>query len=79
MKPTQIKDIVKAVEAIDFTSTARFTEIDSVEFDSRLITPGALFVPLKGATDGHSYIEEAIENGAVAALWSNDPDRKSVV
>jgi UDP-N-acetylmuramoyl-tripeptide--D-alanyl-D-alanine ligase len=74
MKPTQIKDIVKAVGASDFTSTARFTEIDSVEFDSRLINPGALFVPLKGATDGHSYIEKAIENGAVAALWSNDPN-----
>ena len=78
MKPTQIKDIVKAVEAIDFTSTARFTEIDSVEFDSRLITPGALFVPLKGATDGHSYIDKAIENGAVAALWSNDPNEAPV-
>ncbi len=78
MKPTQIKDIVKAVEAIDFTSTARFTEIDSVEFDSRLITPGALFVPLKGVTDGHSYIDKAIENGAVAALWSNDPNEAPV-
>jgi len=78
MKPTQIKDIVKVVDAIDFTSTARFTEIDSVEFDSRLITPGALFVPLKGATDGHSYIDKAIENGAVAALWSNDPNEAPV-
>ena len=78
MKPTQIKDIVKVVDAIDFTSTARFTEIDSVEFDSRLITPGALFVPLKGVTDGHSYIDKAIENGAVAALWSNDPNEAPV-
>lgn len=78
MKPTQIKDIVKVVDAIDFTSTARFTEIDSVEFDSRLITPGALFVPLKGATDGHSYIDKAIENGAIAALWSNDPNEAPV-
>ncbi|RPA60419.1 UDP-N-acetylmuramoyl-tripeptide--D-alanyl-D-alanine ligase [Aerococcus agrisoli] len=78
MKPTQIKDIVKAVGAIDFTSAARFEEITSVEFDSRLVTPGSLFVPLKGETDGHSYIDKAIENGAVAALWSNPADQAPV-
>ncbi|WP_233487668.1 UDP-N-acetylmuramoyl-tripeptide--D-alanyl-D-alanine ligase [Aerococcus sp. 1KP-2016] len=78
MKPTQIKDIVKAVGAIDFTSAARFEEITSVEFDSRLVTPGSLFVPLKGETDGHSYIDKAIENGAVAALWSNTAEQAPV-
>lgn len=78
MKPTQIKDIVKAVGAIDFTSAARFEEITSVEFDSRLVTPGSLFVPLKGETDGHSYIDKAIENGAVAALWSNPAEQAPV-
>ena len=26
------------------------------EFDSRLIGPGDLFVPLKGARDGHDFI-----------------------
>jgi UDP-N-acetylmuramoyl-tripeptide--D-alanyl-D-alanine ligase len=78
MKPTQIKDIVKAVGAVDFTSAARFEEITSVEFDSRLVTPGSLFVPLKGETDGHSYIDKAIENGAVAALWSNPAEQAPV-
>lgn len=38
------------------------------EFDSRLIGPGDLFVPLKGARDGHDFIETAFENGAVATL-----------
>ena len=38
------------------------------EFDSRLIGPGDLFVPLKGARDGHDFIKTAFENGAVAAL-----------
>lgn len=44
--------------------------VTGVEFDSRKIKPGDLFVPLKGEHDGHSYIDKAIENGAVAALWS---------
>ena len=38
------------------------------EFDSRLIGPGDLFVPLKGARDGHDFIETAFESGAVATL-----------
>ena len=38
------------------------------EFDSRLIEPGDLFVPLKGARDGHDFIETAFENGAVATF-----------
>ena len=38
------------------------------EFDSRLIGPGDLFVPLKGARDGHDFIETAFENGAVATF-----------
>ena len=38
------------------------------EFDSRLIGPGDLFVPLKGARDGHDFIETAFENGAVVTL-----------
>ena len=38
------------------------------EFDSRLIGPGDLFVPLKGARDGHDFIETAFDNGAVATF-----------
>ena len=38
----------------------------NVEFDSRLIEEGDLFLPLKGARDGHDFIATAFENGAVA-------------
>ncbi|NER40220.1 hypothetical protein G3M54_00130 [Bacillus megaterium NBRC 15308 = ATCC 14581] len=31
-----------------------------------------MFVPIKGdQSDGHLYIEDAIENGAIATLWNN--------
>ena len=43
-------------------------DLQKPEFDSRLIGPGDLFVPLKGARDGHDFIETAFENGAVATL-----------
>lgn len=48
------------------------TEIHSVEFDSRKIEPGDLFVPLTGARDGHEFIQAARDNGAVATFWSQD-------
>ena len=43
-------------------------DLQKPEFDSRLIGKGDLFVPLKGARDGHDFIETAFENGAVATL-----------
>ncbi|WP_165004219.1 MULTISPECIES: UDP-N-acetylmuramoyl-tripeptide--D-alanyl-D-alanine ligase [unclassified Enterococcus] len=51
------------------------TEITNVEFDSRKITKGSLFVPLAGARDGHEFIQQAIDNGAVASFWSWDLEK----
>lgn len=43
--------------------------VTSVAVDSRQVRPGALFIALPGnVTDGHLYIEDAIERGAVAAI-----------
>ena len=44
------------------------TQLEKAEFDSRLIATGDLFVPLKGARDGHDFIETAFENGAAVTL-----------
>lgn len=44
-------------------------DITAIEFDSRLVVPGSLFVCLEGAqTDGHRYAEQAVQQGAVAIL-----------
>lgn len=44
--------------------------LNGVSTDTRRITPGQLFVPLKGERfDGHEYIVTAKEAGASAALW----------
>lgn len=43
----------------------------SVSIDTRKITPGALFVALKGEqVDGHRFVADALAKGAVAALVS---------
>lgn len=44
-------------------------EIHSIVYDSRKVTKGALFVCLCGErADGHDYIEQAVEMGAVAIV-----------
>lgn len=43
--------------------------ISSVVIDSREVVPGSLFVALPGdRTDGHQYVEEALQQGAIAVL-----------
>ena len=50
-------------------------EIRGLEIDSRNIKPGYLFIAIKGtATDGHTFIEKAIENGASAILCMEIPE-----
>ncbi len=51
-----------------------------VEFDSRAVTPGGLFLALVGErVDGHDYVDAATANGAVAALVTRPVDPPSIV
>jgi UDP-N-acetylmuramoyl-L-alanyl-D-glutamate--2,6-diaminopimelate ligase len=46
--------------------------VTSVVSDSRRVVPGACFVAIPGyATDGHRYIPQALEAGAVAIVYDN--------
>lgn len=48
--------------------------IGAVEYDSRRVDPGSLFVALRGArTDGHRFIEHALARGATAVLLEEIP------
>lgn len=61
-----IQEIAQAVGS----ECSALTKITNVEFDSRKITEGSLFVPLAGTRDGHEFIQQAITNGASASFWS---------
>lgn len=55
-------------------------EITSVTDDSRQAGPGTLFVAVKGfSTDGHLYIDAALENGASAAISDRPCETRSRV
>lgn len=54
-------------------------EISNVTSDSREVIEGSLFVAIKGfETDGHKYIEKAIESGAKAIMIEEGFDYKSI-
>ncbi|MFC0301509.1 UDP-N-acetylmuramoyl-L-alanyl-D-glutamate--2,6-diaminopimelate ligase [Virgibacillus soli] len=45
------------------------TEVTGIEMDSRKVIPGSVFVCIKGFTvDGHDFVKQAIEKGAVAII-----------
>ncbi len=47
--------------------------VTGVCFDSRAVTPGALFVAVPGLdTDGHRYLRDALDRGAAALLVQED-------
>jgi len=55
--------------AVAQTSGDLRTEILGVEYDSRRVSPGALFVAIRGAqTDGARFAADALANGAVAVV-----------
>ena len=50
-------------------------EISGINMDSRLIEPGHIFIAVKGTqTDGHTYIQKAIEKGARTVVCENLPE-----
>ncbi|XVS63049.1 UDP-N-acetylmuramoyl-tripeptide--D-alanyl-D-alanine ligase [Actinosynnema sp. CA-299493] len=52
----------------------------SVEFDTREITPGGLFLALPGArVDGHDFAAQAVERGAVGVLAGREVDAPAVI
>ena len=56
-----IHEVAQAVGAKNDVSLFADVQLEKAEFDSRLITTGDLFVPLKGVRDGHDFIETAFE------------------
>jgi len=68
-----LKEIVYKV-SLKSVSGDMDTDINGVYIDSRKVEKGSLFVALAGtATDGHKFIDNAIENGAVAVLSHHMP------
>ena len=61
-------EIAEVLSAKNDVTQFENVSLRNAEFDSRLIGSGDLFVPLKGARDGHDFIATAFAQGAAATL-----------
>ena len=55
------------------------TVISDIQYDSRAVKEGSLFVPIKGAkVDAHKFIEDCLSSGASATLTENNAPENAV-
>ena len=72
----KLKDILYKVALVEVEGSTDVT-IMSVQFDSRKVNEGTLFIAIKGLqTDGHKYITQTIDKGAVAVLCEEMPEKR---
>ena len=70
----KLENIIKAIKVLMIKGDTD-KEIQGINIDSRLIREGHMFVAVKGTqSDGHDYIEKAIDNGASAVVCEDMPE-----
>ena len=68
-----LQDVLYKV-SIRSLSGSTSVEVNDIQIDSRRVKQGTTFIAVKGsATDGHQFIDKAIENGAVAVVYEQIP------
>lgn len=69
----QWKELIAEVDAVGASGDTA-TPITGVQYDSRRIRPGAVFVAIKGgSTDGNRFVEKAIAAGAAGVISDSGP------
>jgi UDP-N-acetylmuramoyl-L-alanyl-D-glutamate--2,6-diaminopimelate ligase len=67
------KDLIDEIVAVGAEGGAE-QPVTGVEYDSRRVRPGAVFVAMKGgSTDGNRYVEKAIASGALGIITDSSP------
>jgi UDP-N-acetylmuramoyl-L-alanyl-D-glutamate--2,6-diaminopimelate ligase len=67
------KELIAEITAVGASGESA-QAITGIEYDSRRVRPGAVFVAMKGgSTDGNRYVEKAIANGALGIITDSSP------
>ncbi|EJX11176.1 UDP-N-acetylmuramoylalanyl-D-glutamyl-2, 6-diaminopimelate ligase [gut metagenome] len=70
----KLEDLLKKMNVLKLVGETA-VEISGIQIDSRLIQTGQLFVAVRGTqTDGHAYIEKAVEKGACTVVCETWPE-----
>jgi UDP-N-acetylmuramyl tripeptide synthase len=68
----KLKDFIQDIGAVE-TRGPLDIDIAAITSDSRAVTPGSLFIAVKGyVADGHKYIGQALQKGAVAVVYEDE-------
>ena len=68
------------IEATTGADRLEDPEVKAICYDSRKVVPGTLFVAIDGlATDGHRFIPDAVQRGAVAVVCQKPTRADAVV
>ena len=68
----KLHDLLKGLDIVSITGDLNI-DITNIAYDSRKVKENTLFICIKGFnSDGHKYIESAIEKGAKAFLVQED-------
>ncbi len=68
-----LKDLLHAIPVIDYRGSLEI-EVSSLCLDSRKVVEGSAFVAVRGyQTDGHLFVQKAIESGASVVLVEELP------
>lgn len=74
----ELKRILVGIEGVKAKGNLDL-DIKGIENNSKEIKDGFMFIAIKGfSTDGHQYVEKAIENGAVCVVLQEGCDFKSL-
>ncbi|UVS80951.1 UDP-N-acetylmuramoyl-tripeptide--D-alanyl-D-alanine ligase [Actinokineospora sp. UTMC 2448] len=80
MIPLTMAEVAEATGGRLHNADGSETVTGSVEFDSRRVTPGGLFIAMPGEkVDGHDFAAQAVAQGAVGVLAAREVDAPSVI
>ncbi len=70
-----LPNLLTGVDVLQTNVNTQNVEINQIHFDSRKVCKNDVFVAVRGTiTDGHNYINKAVELGAVAIVAETMPD-----
>ena len=71
----RLSEITREIRYTQIVLPKEEADITGVNIDSRLVKKGDIFIAVKGTqTDGHQYIQSAVESGAAAIVCETMPE-----